>query len=453
MSTAPLSLARRVRRWFGGAAAAPPPALSPTHTARLLGAARRLLQQRQALYQQLRQRQQPRARADLRRWREALAAWAHPQRPNPRPLLQLVDDALLDAHLAALVHTRRQRIAGASLQLLGPEGAPDAAALRALSGPWLQQALAAAFDAALYGYSLLELVPDAATAGGLRAQVLPRAHVLPQAGLVCLDGAAEPPELDPEHPLTSDELADAGWWRLRELEPHALALLTVEGARPGLLHHAIPYVVMKRHALASWSEFAEVFGMPLRVARTPAHDPERKRQLAELLKGMGSAAYVVLDEGEQIELNDSSRPDAYRVYDRLVERCNQELSKLLHGQTLTTEAGDRGARSLGEIHDRIFDDLTRADAERIEQQLNAQVMPLLARFAHTAPYAQHRIAISRRSATLSPAEQWQVDRGLLEHFDIDPAYFSRTYGVPVRDRRARPNAPAADGAAGGGDQP
>ncbi len=420
-----------VRRWLRRPSATPTtPTLTAGQQAALYGAASRTLRQRQALYQRLSRRQQPRARADLKRWREAIGAWQHPHRPNPRPLLQLMEDVLLDAHLAALVHTRRLRVTGVPLQLIGPTGTPDPAAEAALTGPWLRQALSSVFDASLYGYSLVELTPDAQLPGGLRAHTIARAHVLPQPGLICLDGGAVPPTLDPADPPSTDALADAGWWRLSELQPHALALIAPDD-QPGLLMQAVPYVVMKRHAMACWSEFAEVFGMPMRVARTPAHDPARKQQLAELLKTMGSAAYVVLDEGEQIELKDNARADAYRVYDRLVERCNQELSKLLHGQTLTTEAGDRGARSLGEIHDRIFDDITRADIDRVERSFNAHIMPLLAQFEHTAAYRQHRLRIDRNAAVLSLAEQWQVDQGLLDHFAIDPAYFTRKYGVPI----------------------
>jgi hypothetical protein len=149
---------------------------------------------------------------------------------------------------------------------------------------------------------------------------------------------------------------------------------------------------------------------------------------------MGSAAYVVLDEGEALEFKENARADAYRVYDRLIERCNQELSKLINGQTLTTEPGDRGARSLGEIHDRVFDDITRADLAWVEQRLNQDVLPLVRRFAGglvSGLASDVRFALSAERATLSRAEQWAVDAGLLEHFAIDPEYFRRNYGVPI----------------------
>jgi hypothetical protein len=84
----------------------------------LLGAARRALRAREALYQQLREHHQPRARVDAARWREALAAAQHPDRPNPRPLLQVYDDVLLDPHLTSLLNTRRMRVLGAEVRLV-----------------------------------------------------------------------------------------------------------------------------------------------------------------------------------------------------------------------------------------------------------------------------------------------------------------------------------------------
>jgi phage gp29-like protein len=390
----------------------------------LLGAARRALRAREALYQQLREQHQPRARVDAARWREALAAAQHPDRPNPRPLLQVYDDVLLDPHLTSLLNTRRMRVLGAEVRLVHAGTGQTRAADELVHQPWLRTLIGHVVDALFYGTSVIELCEG--YGGALEARLIPRAHVVPALGLLTLDATAPIPS-------RTDELAaDGPWLRLGDV-PHAL--LVVQSESPlGLLAQAVPLVLMKRTAMACWSEFAEVFGMPMRIARTPAHDVNRKEQLGRLLKDMGSAAYVVLDEGEALEFKENARADAYRVYDRLIERCNQELSKLINGQTLTTEPGDRGARSLGEIHDRVFDDITRADLAWVEQRLNHDVLPLVRRFAGglvSGLASDVRFALSAERATLSRAEQWAVDAGLLEHFAIDPEYFRQNYGVPI----------------------
>ena len=38
------------------------------------------------------------------------------------------------------------------------------------------------------------------------------------------------------------------------------------------------------------------------------------------------------------------------LYDKLCERCNNEISKLFLGNTLTTEASDKGTQALGTVH-------------------------------------------------------------------------------------------------------
>jgi phage gp29-like protein len=45
------------------------------------------------------------------------------------------------------------------------------------------------------------------------------------------------------------------------------------------------------------------------------------------------------------------------------------------GQTLTTEPGERGARSLGEVHLAVREDIVRQDAQALMALVNGQLIP------------------------------------------------------------------------------
>ncbi len=388
------------------------------------------LQQRTALYAQLTERVRPRIRGDVAHWRQALATAQHPTRPDPRPLQALYEDALLDAHLASIVNTRRLRVLGTPYSLQPHAGTADAGATTLLQQGWFTALLGHVMDSLFYGHSLIELVHT--DAGDVQALCIPRGNVLPHQGLVALDAHAPAPESDTDKILTHYvPIAEA---------PHLL--ISVEsgthgaGHALGLLLQAVPLVLAKRNALASWGEFAEVFGMPLRIGRTNTRDERRRAELTEMLKGMGSAAYAVLDENDHIEFAENSKGDAYRVYDQLMERVNLELSKLINGQTLTTEPGDRGARALGTVHDNLYDDITRADLRWVQQVVNAQVLPRLAQldgYAHVA--SGYTFAFAQAQAVLSPAEQWSIDAGLLQHYRLDAQYLMQKYGSVIVGER------------------
>ena len=63
----------------------------------------------------------------------------------------------------------------------------------------------------------------------------------------------------------------------------------------------------------------------------------------------------------------------------LLEYIDSLISKAVLGQTLTTEAGDKGARSLGEVHDEVRHDIERSDAMALSQTLSRDLLrPLVA---------------------------------------------------------------------------
>ena len=62
-------------------------------------------------------------------------------------------------------------------------------------------------------------------------------------------------------------------------------------------------------------------------------------KLEAALEKMGAAQYIVTSDGTEIEIKESSRGDAYNVYDRRVDRCNSELSKVVLNQTMTIDDG------------------------------------------------------------------------------------------------------------------
>ena len=60
--------------------------------------------------------------------------------------------------------------------------------------------------------------------------------------------------------------------------------------------------------------FGEVFGMPLRVATTTSRDPKEYDRIEKMLQTMGAASYGLFPEGTTVDLKESTRADAYNVY-------------------------------------------------------------------------------------------------------------------------------------------
>ena len=153
---------------------------------------------------------------------------------------------------------------------------------------------------------------------------------------------------------------------------------------------------------------------------------------------MGAAFWALFPEGTDIEIKESSRGDAYNVYDKRVDRCNSELSKGTLMQTMTIDSGSSLSQS--ETHLEIFEDVVAADARMISCIVNDKLLPLMVK--HGFPVKGLSFEWDN-AATFSPAEQREMERVLLEYYEIDPQYFIDKYNVNItgiRQAKTQPDA-------------
>ena len=187
--------------------------------------------------------------------------------------------------------------------------------------------------------------------------------------------------------------------------------------------------------LAFWDAFGEIFGMPLRVAKTSTRDEKERKRINEQLAALGFAGSAVLPLDTELEFVESSRGDAYNVYNERVDRANSELSKLIIGQTMTIEDGSSLSQS--QTHLQVFQNLVDADADMLRDVVNNQLLPRMVR--HGFPVNNLRFDWDD-SIDYTPEQQVAYEIMIADRYDVDPKYFAEKYSMPVGDRR-NPTAP------------
>lgn len=311
-----------------------------------------------ALSNQLKKTVLSRARQDIGRWRNAMVLAENEEYPNRWQLYQLYEDLLLDNHLASLISTRKQYVMASSFSVVkqGEEEVEEVMDL--FQQPWFFDLLSFSMDAIFYGHSLIEL-GYFGLMGFEEVSLVPRQNVIPERGEIKLE--------------YNQREGDFSY----RSSAHQRSLVEVGGSRDlGLLAKAAPNVLWKKIAQSSWSEFAELFGMPLRLGHTSMSDMERVNQMEQMLQQMGSASYAIFDESEQVEFVESKKPDAWQVFDKLVERCNMELSKLILGQTMTSDSGSSQAQA--NVHMEVLQTYTESDKRKLAAMVNHQLIPIMA---------------------------------------------------------------------------
>lgn len=357
-------------------------------------------------------------RRDLAEWRRAWQMAINVDCPNRTRLLHLYTDVDADLHLTGCVQQRMGFVLNKSFKLCDRQGQENREITELFETPWFKTFMRLVLESIYYGHSLIEL-GDLITIDGKPAYkevtLVPRTHVIPEYGVI-----------------TTHE--NQTWQSGYDYRNSDMAEWCIEAGGKqdlGLFLKCAQQTIPKKNMCSFWDMFGEVFGMPLRVATTTSRDPKEHDRIEHMLQNMGAASYGLFPEGTTVDLRESTRADAFNVYDRRIERCNSELSKGLLTVTMTMDDG--ASLSQSEVHRRMLDNLVQKDADMVRDIVNWQLLPRMIR--HGFPVKGYRFEWDE-SVDYSPEQQAAYERLLLEHYEVDPQYFVDKYNVPLLGKKA-----------------
>ncbi len=195
----------------------------------------------------------------------------------------------------------------------------------------------------------------------------------------------------------------------------------------------LPYL-LKSFNWKFWAIFNELFGIPMRIGKYDASASEQDRDhLKEALKSMGTDAYAAISKNMEIEFKETTAGSGGKLlpHQALIQFCNNEMSKAVLGQTLTTDTtGATGTYAAGAVHEQVRQDLVVADAGDLAAVLRDQlVRPLVGfNFGWDAPLPKVLLVIQEAIdlKTESEAVKNFVDAGL----SITEKHCYQRYGFP-----------------------
>ncbi len=215
---------------------------------------------------------------------------------------------------------------------------------------------------------------------------------------------------------------------------HAPHAASGHAARGGLLRATAMAFIAKHFAIKDWLIFAEVFGMPVRIARyEPGAAPEEKRELLDMLRRLGADATGIFSKAVDIDIKQTRVPGETNLYEGLCHYFDREISKAWLGQTLTTDTiRNRASAGAASVHDRVRRDLREDDLRKEAHTLRRDLLAPLVRlrFGPGAPVPQFRrvldqtLAPERLAAVLSTAAN---ELGLR----ISADWAHRALGIPA----------------------
>ena len=355
---------------------------------------------------------------DIAQWRLAWGLAINVDNPQRLRLYDIYVDALADLHLSGCIVQRTEMVMKKAFRLVSIKDSKENRALtETLECAWFKDFMRLSLESRYWGHSLIQF-GDIVNGAFEGVTLVPRRHVVPEYGVIVKNAGDE---WKKGFPYREGKLAE---W-----------VIEAGGAQDlGLLLKCAPHTISKRNMTAFWDTFGEMFGMPLRIAKTISRDKAEQSLIEKALEGMGAAFWGLFPDGTDIEIKETTRGDAFNVYDRRIALANAEMGKGILGQTLTIEQGDKGARSLGEVHLSVLKDIVEADADFIRDLVNNRLLPFMAR--HGIDVAGHRFEWDN-SIDYTPEQQRAIEQMLLSAgYDIAPEYFADKYNIPLEKRSA-----------------
>ena len=283
---------------------------------------------------------------DIADFTSAVRAAENVDWPRRTALYDLYEDILIDSHLTCVVEKRRAALLCSEIEFRR-NGAPDDAINSQIRSPWFRRMLSDMLDAQFWGFTLLQFYKDG---DWINYDLIPRKHVDPVRKTIL-------------HRQT--DITGTSWDEYPDLlfvgTPRAL----------GLLSKAAPWVIYKRNGVGDWSQFSEVFGMPIQeYTYDTDYDDSRQRAIDDA-SNAGSLAVFVHGKDTSLNLLEAgNKTGSADVWERLGDYCNKEISKAILLNTLTTEASSTGTQALGTVHKKSEDKVLQSDRQFILDVLN-----------------------------------------------------------------------------------
>ena len=133
----------------------------------------------------------------------------------------------------------------------------------------------------------------------------------------------------------------------------------------GLAHFLYWPVRFKREGIRFYLTFLEKYAHPTPIGKFPPGTPPGDRdKLLRALAAMTTDQGIIVPQGMEVDKFEAQRSGSGGgAYDAFTAKMDAAISKIVLSQTMTTDSASTGLGSTqGEVHERVADEVVRADA-------------------------------------------------------------------------------------------
>lgn len=149
----------------------------------------------------------------------------------------------------------------------------------------------------------------------------------------------------------------------------------------GLLYKIAGYEILLRNLLGANANYNDLFGQPIRWAKSAKLEGKEYDALAQAMDEMGQEGWIITDPMDEIELIESkSGAQGYKTYGDFEKRLEQKISKVIlgHADALDSVPGKLGGGQGDKSPvSQALEDLETIDSRFLEYFINDIIIPKL----------------------------------------------------------------------------
>lgn len=144
--------------------------------------------------------------------------------------------------------------------------------------------------------------------------------------------------------------------------------------RNGLARLQVVMFMLKSFSIRDWWAFSEIYGMPVRLGKYHPNATQKQIEtLIDAVRNLASDAGAVVPEGMDIDIKEAKRGESGTVmFESMARWCDEQTSKAVLGQTMTTENGSSYSQS--KVHNEVRLDIANWDGMQLASTFNEQLI-------------------------------------------------------------------------------
>ncbi len=238
-------------------------------------------------------------------------------------------------------------------------GEPDEEATVKVKKRWFNDVIRYIVESELDGFSVVEFWKiDAATGNVAEVVKFNPENISIESQEILIEGTVNGPKLSYKDMAWQYDLLEFG--TRKDL---------------GLLLECAYNILWKFYSRSDYSRASEKAGMPVLVVRADTNNKGELDDLEARAANFGTDGYMILQKSDEVDLLERKGQRFHDVYLDNMKYCDSEVSKIINGQTGTSE--EKAFAGSAQVHERVLEDITMSRLLLVQDEVNEKLIPYL----------------------------------------------------------------------------